>query len=120
MSCALLRTTPANPFKPAVFFLAGVAYDTLTLTRHGSIAGESGPTYLYLSVLGVLFIVKGRSDICALPADAPNWRGGLLRHISRLRPYYPMAIQFLLGGLFSDVRDLLFTKRLVDARAIFL
>ena len=76
---------------PAVFFLSGVTYDTLTLTRIDRLL-DNLLLLLYLSLLGVLIVLKSRDDLGA-PVQAPM--------LTRLRPHYPAAIQFLLGGLFS-------------------
>ncbi len=91
----------AKPFMPAVFFLAGVTYDTLTLTRIDRLQ-DNLLLLIYLLLLGVLIVLTGRLGI-----EPPPDRGELAalspfaRWVLRSRPYYPMASQFLLGGLFS-------------------
>jgi hypothetical protein len=56
---------------------------------------------LYLLFLGVLIVLTGRLGI-EPPADTPlSALPPAARWLLRARPYYPMATQFLLGGLFS-------------------
>jgi len=92
-----LRGALAKPFLPIVFFFAGVTYDTVTLTRIDRLI-DNLILLLYLCLLGVLIVLKGRADLgkAAVPGSstAPHV-------LNRAEPYYPMAIQFLLGGLFS-------------------
>lgn len=98
---ARLQSVLAKPFMPAVFFLWGVTYDTLTLTRIDRLQ-DNLLLLLYLLVLGVLIVLTGRLGI----EPAPD-RGQLtalspfMRWVLTARPYYPQAVQFLLGGLFS-------------------
>lgn len=91
----------AKPFMPAVFFFSGVTYDTLTLTRIDRLQ-DNLLLLLYLLLLGVLIVLTGRLGIEPPPdraqlASLSPW----LRWLLQSRPYYPMASQFLLGGLFS-------------------
>jgi hypothetical protein len=95
-----LQSALAKPFLPVLFFFAGVTYDTLTLTRIDRLL-DNLILLLYLSVLGVLIILKGRADLGMVPLGVQTGRWGLLEVLARAQPYYPMAIQFLLGGLFS-------------------
>ncbi|HLZ32411.1 MAG TPA: DUF2914 domain-containing protein [Nitrospira sp.] len=91
----------AKPFMPAVFFLSGVTYDSLTLTRIDRLL-DNLLLLIYLLLLGVLIVLTGRLGIEPAPdrqqlatlSPFPRW-------LLRSRPYYPMASQFLLGGLFS-------------------
>ncbi|HMU54468.1 MAG TPA: DUF2914 domain-containing protein [Nitrospira sp.] len=91
----------AKPFMPAVFFLSGVTYDTLTLTRIDRLQ-DNLLLLLYILLLGTLIVLTGRLGIEPPPdraqlASLPPF----VRWTLRSRPYYPMASQFLLGGLFS-------------------
>ncbi len=96
-----LHALLAKPFMPAVFFLSGVTYDTVTLTRIDRLQ-DNLVLLLYLAVLGVLIVLTGRlgietsPDCEPLPGSSP-----LTRWVLESRPYYPIASQFLLGGLFS-------------------
>jgi hypothetical protein len=86
---------------PAVFFLSGVTYDTLTLTRIDRLQ-DNLLLLVYLLALGVLIVLTGRVGIEPAPDRAqlatlspwPRW-------VLQARPYYPHAVQFLMGGLFS-------------------
>lgn len=98
---ARIQTVLAKPFMPAVFFFSGVTYDSLTLTRIDRLQ-DNLLLLTYLLLLGFLIILTGRLGIEPIPdrtqlktlSPVPRW-------ILQSRPYYPMAIQFLLGGLFS-------------------
>ncbi|HEU4504975.1 MAG TPA: DUF2914 domain-containing protein [Nitrospira sp.] len=98
---AQIQTVLAKPFMPAVFFFSGVTYDSLTLTRIDRLQ-DNLLLLMYLLLLGFLIILTGRLGIEPIPdqthlktlSPVPRW-------ILQSRPYYPMAIQFLLGGLFS-------------------
>ncbi|MDF0645378.1 MAG: DUF2914 domain-containing protein [Nitrospira sp.] len=96
-----VQSVLAKPFMPAVFFLAGVTYDTLTLTRIDRLQ-DNLLLLLYMLLLGALIVLTGRVGIEPPPdreqlASVPPF----IRWMLRSRPYYPMASQFLLGGLFS-------------------
>ncbi|WP_447984552.1 DUF2914 domain-containing protein [Nitrospira sp. Nam74] len=94
-----LRAALAKPFLPVIFFFAGVTYDTVTLTRIDRLL-DNLILLLYLTVLGVLIVLKGRADL-EKPHGEPVHTGNAADFLTRAEPYYPMAIQFLLGGLFS-------------------
>jgi hypothetical protein len=98
---AKVQSLLAKPFMPALFFLSGVTYDTLTLTRIDRL--QDNPLLLiYLLFLGVLIVLTGRLGVP--PAAHREQLAGLtpgIRWALRARPYYPMAVQFLLGSLFS-------------------
>lgn len=101
LSVAKVRAALAKPFLPVVFFFAGVTYDTVTLTRIDRLL-DNLILLLYLSLLGLLIVLTGRADIGrngSVEASVGSWDAANL--VVRSRPYYPMAIQFLLGGLFS-------------------
>jgi hypothetical protein len=86
---------------PAVFFLSGVIYDTLTLTRIDRLL-DNLVLLLYLALLGALIVLTGRLGIEPPPDRAQlALCSPFTRWVLESRPYYPMASQFLLGGLFS-------------------
>ena len=91
----------AKPLAPALFFLLGVGYDTLTLTRIDRLQ-DNLILLLYLVSLGLLIVLIGRlapvtSGLSLSGSDPSSFPTLLLK----ARPYFPMAVQFLLGGLFS-------------------
>lgn len=107
LSVSRLRSALAKPFLPVIFFFAGVTYDGLTLTRIDRLR-DNLVLLLYLTLLGVLIVLATRTDLgrsgqgAGDPAsDAVAGWEGLSRLLGRAQPYYPEAIQFLLGGLFS-------------------
>ena len=100
-SLAKVQAILAKPFMPAVFFFSGVTYDSLTLTRIDRLQ-DNLLLLIYLLLLGVLIVLTGRLGI----EPAPDRKqlaalSPVIRWVLRSRPYYPMASQFLLGGLFS-------------------
>src|SRR5262245_20520673 len=98
---ARVQSLLAKPFTPAVFFCSGVTYDLLTLTRIDQLQ-DNLILLVYLLLLGVLIVLTGRLGI-EPPTIALQLAAVPLptRWLVRARPYYPMATQFLLGGLFS-------------------
>ena len=90
-----------KPYLPPLFFFSGVTYDTLVLTRIDRLQ-DNLLLLLYLTLLGFLIVLTGRlgtqeATLEDLPPDAP----ALMKWVTQYKPYAPMAIQFLLGGLFS-------------------
>lgn len=109
----------AKPFMPAVFFLSGVTYDTLTLTRIDRLQ-DNLLLLIYLLLLGVLIVLTGRLGI--EPAPDQEQLAALspfARWVLRVRPYYPMAVQFLLGGLFSAYAIFYSRSATLTSTAIF-
>ncbi len=91
----------AKPVMPAVFFLSGVAYDTLTLTRIDRLQ-DNLVLLGYLLILGLLIVLTGQLSIEPAPDRDPLAESSpIVRWAYRIKPYSPMAIQFLLGSLFS-------------------
>ncbi len=96
-----VRTALANPFMPVVFFFAGVGYDTLTLTRIDRLL-DNVILLFYLAVLGLLIVLTGRAAMGDPRAIGdPSSPSLVPRLLGKARPFYPNAMQFLLGGLFS-------------------
>jgi hypothetical protein len=90
-----------KPYLPPLFFFSGVTYDTVTLTRIDRLQ-DNLLLLLYLVLLGFLIVLTGRlgtqeAAVEDLPPDAP----APMKWVIQAKPYAPMAIQFLLGGLFS-------------------
>jgi Protein of unknown function (DUF2914) len=84
-----------------VFFFSGVGYDTLTLTRIDRLQ-DNLLLLIYLLLLGVLIVLTGRLGIESAPdREQLSTLSPFARWVLRVRPFYPMAVQFLLGGLFS-------------------
>jgi hypothetical protein len=98
---AKVQSLLTKPFMPAVFFLSGVTYDTLTLTRIDRLL-DNLILLLYLVLLGTLIVLTGRVGVEPPPDPAKLAScSRVTRWVLESRPYYPMASQFLLGGLFS-------------------
>jgi hypothetical protein len=101
-----LRAAITKPLMPVAFFLAGVTYDTVTLTRIDRLL-DNLILLLYLSLLGGLIVLTTRADLGRTMTDATVFPGGVKSFvnvkslIARSQPHLPYAIQFLLGGLFS-------------------
>jgi hypothetical protein len=98
-----LRVALTKPALPVFFFFAGVSYDTLTLTRIDRLF-DNVVLLIYLVILGLLVGLTGRTGMTTASktleeagAEDAQARG----FVGRPQRYYPMAMQFLLGGLFS-------------------
>ena len=85
---------------PAVWFLSGVAYDTFTLTRIDRLQ-DNLILLLYLVLLGALIVLTGRWGLAPAETYELANPSGFARLLVRSRTYYPIVMQFLLGGLFS-------------------
>jgi hypothetical protein len=101
VSMQRFQSVLGKPYLPPLFFFSGVTYDTLTLTRIDRLQ-DNLLLLLYLALLGFCIVLTGRlgtNEATAedLPPDAP----ALVQWVVQAKPYAPMAIQFLLGGLFS-------------------
>ena len=114
-----LRTILGKPFMPPVFFFSGVTYDTLTLTRIDRLQ-DNLLLLIYLLLLGVLIVLTGRLGIEPAPEreQLANF-SPFVRWVLRLRPFYPMAVQFLLGGLFSAYAIFYSRSATLTSTAIF-
>jgi hypothetical protein len=106
-----------RPIIPAAFFFGGVAFDTVTLTRIDRLS-DNLILLADLSLLGILIVLTGRADrgsntteTVPLPVVA-GW-------VARARPYYPMAVQFLLGSLFSAYAVFYFHSASFAGTAVF-
>jgi hypothetical protein len=100
-SPSTIQSVLSKPFMPVVWFVAGVIYDSLTLTRIDRLQ-DNVVLFLYLTLLGVLVVLIGRFGVGPAPEPTSLARfSPLERGLLKGRPYYPMASQFLLGGLFS-------------------
>jgi hypothetical protein len=113
------QSTFLKPLLPAVFFFAGVTYDSLTLTRIDRLL-DNLILLLYLTLLGVLVVLTGRFQLGLVPPtpDASAWNA--LNFIHRARPHFAKALQFLLGGLFSAYAILYSQSASFSTTAIFL
>ena len=118
---AALRTysTLAQPFMPVVFFLSGVAYDTLTLSRIDRLF-DNLILLLYLSLLGVLVVLTGRVQLGMVPQAPEGTQWSMLHGIQWARPHFTKALQFLLGGLFSAYTIFYFQSSSLTTSSIFL
>ena len=108
-----------KPFMPPVFFFSGVTYDTLTLTRIDRLQ-DNLLLLIYLLLLGVLIVLTGRLGIEPAPdQEQLATLSPFARWVLRVRPYYPMAVQFLLGGLFSAYAIFYSRSATLTSTAIF-
>jgi len=114
-----LRTILGKPFMPPVFFFSGVTYDTLTLTRIDRLQ-DNLLLLIYLLLLGVLIVLTGRLGIEPAPErEQLATFSPFVRWVLRVRPFYPMAVQFLLGGLFSAYAIFYSRSATLTSTAIF-
>ena len=116
---AKVQSLLAKPFMPAVFFLSGVSYDTLTLTRIDRLQ-DNLLLLIYLLLLGVLIVLTGRLGIEPAPdREHLATLSPVARWMLKARPYYPMAVQFLLGSLFSAYAIFYSRSATLTSTAIF-
>jgi hypothetical protein len=114
-----IKTILTKPFMAPVFFLSGVTYDTLTLTRIDRLQ-DNLLLLIYLLLLGVLIVLTGRLGIEPSPdREQLASLSTFGRWVLRARPYYPMAVQFLLGGLFSAYAIFYSRSATLTSSAIF-
>ncbi|MEY4705718.1 MAG: hypothetical protein RL042_1923 [Nitrospirota bacterium] len=119
LSSSTLKNVLAKPFMPPVFFFSGVAYDILTLTRIDRLQ-DNLLLLIYLLLLGLLIVLTGRLGVEPVPDRAVSMTlAPVARWMLRARPYYPMASQFLLGGLFSAYAIFYFQSATLTSTAIF-
>jgi hypothetical protein len=98
---AKVQSVLARPFMSVVFFGSGVIYDTLTLTRIDRLQ-DNLILFLYLVALGFLVVLTGRLGVTTVELSALKPHGSSsATFLIKAQPYYPQAMQFLLGGLFS-------------------
>lgn len=114
-----LESTILKPFLPALFFFAGVTYDTLTLTRIDRLL-DNLILLLYLTLLGTLIILTGRFQLGLVPSTPDRSGWNVLNLLHRARPHFGKALQFLLGGLFSAYVILYSQSSSFSTTAIFL
>jgi MFS family permease len=98
---ATVQSVLARPFTSAVFFVSGVLYDTFTLTRIDRLQ-DNLILLFYLVALGILVVLTGRQSMATVePAALEPHDSSISRYLIKAEPYYPKAMQFLFGGLFS-------------------
>lgn len=113
-----LQRILALPFMPAVFFFAGVTYDTITLSRIDRVL-DNLIIFGYLTLLGGLIVLTGRLARKGSDASPTVRFGPMTRFVDRTRPFFPNAIQFLLGGLFSAYTIFYFQSASWTTTAVF-
>ena len=114
-----LQTSFLQPIFPAFFFLAGVTYDSLTLTRIDRLL-DNLILLLYLTVLGVLIILTGRFQLGLIPSAPTPTSWNPLSLVHRAQPHLVKGLQFLLGGLFSAYAIFYSQSTSFSTTAIFL
>lgn len=118
----VIKTATASPYMPVLPFIAGVTYDSLTLTRIDRLA-DNLVLFFYVSLLGMLIILTGRTQLLPLHLPAhpiPPLHTFLVTLHHRAQPYFPLILQFLFGGLFSAYAVVYFQSASWDTTAIFL
>lgn len=115
----LVQSDFLKPILPAAFFLAGVTYDSLTLTRIDRLL-DNLILLVYLSVLGALVILTGRFQLGLIPPPRLSTNWNLLSLAHHARPHVDKALQFLLGGLFSAYAILYSQSASLSTASVFL
>ena len=94
--------------EPAVFFFGGVAWDAATLNRIDAWF-DNVFLLVYLAALGALILVAALVE-----------RGGLAQPwCLKYREWYPAAIQFFMGALFSSYTVFYFQSASLTSTSIF-
>lgn len=114
-----LETSFLKPILPAFFFLAGVTYDSLTLSRIDRPL-DNLILLLYLAILGVLVILTGRFQLGLIPSTSDHTSWNALSLVHRAQPHLAKGLQFLLGGLFSAYAIFYSQSTSFSSTAIFL
>ncbi len=119
LSSAKFQSVLGNRILPPLFFFSGVTYDSLTLTRIDRLL-DNLLLLLYLALLGFLIVLTARlgtsEPVAKDHVEKRPWFPSLLL---QARPYAPMAIQFLLGGLFSAYTIFYWKSATFTGTAIF-
>ena len=113
------QSSVVQKFLPAFFFIAGVTYDSLTLSRIDHLT-DNLLLLLYLSILGSLVIITGRFQLGLIPDQPENAHWNVLSFLHRTRPHLSKVLQFLFGGLFSAYAILYSQSVSIATSAIFL
>lgn len=108
-----------KPILPALFFFAGVTYDSVTLTRIDRLF-DNLLLLLYLSILGGLVILTGRFQLGLVPRPDSSSTWSMLSLVHQARPHFDKALQFLLGGLFSAYAILYSQSASLTTTSVFL
>jgi hypothetical protein len=96
-------------FQPIVFFAAGFLWDSLTLKRIDRLV-DNMVLLAYLLLLGALIVITNM-------AASGKMRS---RFVLRFAKWYPMGIQFFLGGLFSGYVVFYFKSASMTRTSLFL
>ncbi len=97
-------------FLPAIAFFSGFAWDSLTLTRIDRLT-DNVILLFYLLILGVLIVIVNIIE----RSPKVNLHPILMKY----KQWYPFAIQFLLGGLFSAYVVFYFQSASFTKTAVF-
>ena len=114
-----IQSSVLKPFLPAVFFFAGVTYDSFMITRIDRLS-DNLLLLLYLSLLGLLIILTGRFQLGLVPPAPDRTKWNVLGIIHQAHPHLAKGLQFLFGGLFSAYAILYSQSVSFSTCAIFL
>jgi len=115
-----IRTFFGKPYAPVLSFGAGIAYDTLTLTRIDRLF-DNLFLLLYVTLLGTLIILTGRAQLGSRPQDprhSSSWSS--VAFLEKTQPYHLPALHFLFGSLFSAYGIVYSRSASLNSSAIFL
>lgn len=115
----LLSSSPFNRFnqvyksygkyQPVAFFIGGFLWDSFTLTRIDRLSDNLILlAYLFMLGFSIIFVNHVESDLIQNP------------FILKYRKWYPLAIQFFLGGLFSSYVVFYFQSAALTKNWLFL
>jgi len=95
--------------QPAVFFAAGFLWDSVTLTRIDRLV-DNMVLLAYLLLLGALIVITNMTASGKIRSQ----------RVQRFAKWYPMGIQFFLGGLFSGYVVFYFQSASMTRTSLFL
>jgi len=110
-----------KPYMPIAFFLGGITFDSLTLTRIDRLQ-DNLLLMLYVTLLGTLIILVGRAQLGEElpPSSKTGSTWSLLAFLEKGRPYFIPGLHFLFGGLFSAYAIVYSKSASLNSSAIFL
>jgi hypothetical protein len=119
LSTQRFQSVLGKPYLPPLFFFSGVSYDSLTLSRIDRLQ-DNLLLLLYVVLLGFLIVFTGRMGTSLVAReDLPPHIPRLVTWAVQAAPYAPMAIQFLLGGLFSAYTIFYWKSATLTGSAVF-
>ena len=114
MTVARLRAAITKPLLPVAFFLGGVTFDSVTLTRIDRLR-DNLIILLYLSLLGGLIVLTTRADLGRGPGDRLNRTEGQAPAASVAASSWASSVQIKGRGSERGLAPCVFPQLIVKA-----